>query len=58
MENALERRGTADLTLLRARLAHAVENLEQVPVRALVLVDRHGIGKATSGAGSDSLGRP
>ena len=42
MQHALERSGAADFTLLRARLVHAVEHLEQVPVRALVLVDRHG----------------
>ena len=34
----------------RAGLRHAVEHLEQMTVRALVLVDRHGTGKASSEA--------
>ena len=41
MEHALERLGAADLAGRRARLGHAVEHLEVVAVRALVLVDRH-----------------
>ena len=49
MQDALQRPRAADLAHARARLRHAVEHLEQVPVRTLVLVDRHGIGKASSG---------
>jgi hypothetical protein len=44
-EDAFHRRLATDLAFLRARLTHAVEHLEQVPVRALVLVDRHGRGR-------------
>ena len=46
--HALERRRTADFASLRARLAHAVEHLEQMPIRALVLVERHRTRKGTS----------
>src|SRR5262249_60282959 len=49
VEHAHERRSVADLALRRARLVHAVEDLEQMPVRAFVLVDRHRTRKATSG---------
>jgi copper transport protein len=49
VQNRLERPIAADLASRRRRLGHAVEHLEQMPVRALVLVDRHQGGKATSG---------
>ncbi len=39
-----------NLTRGRARFRHAVEDLEEVPVRALVLIDRHGTGKASTEA--------
>src|SRR5207237_3464059 len=42
VKHAYERRRPTDLTALRAGLVHAVEDLEQMPVRTLVLVDRHG----------------
>jgi len=38
VEDTDERRRAADLAGRRARLAHPVEDLEQMPVRALVLV--------------------
>jgi hypothetical protein len=31
----------ADLARLRRRIGHALENLENVPLRALVLIDGH-----------------
>ena len=43
-----ERFRAADLAYRRARLTHAVEYLEQMPVRTLVFVDRHGTPKASS----------
>ncbi len=57
MEHTLERLGTADLAPVRARIRHAVEDLQQMPVRALVLVDRHRPGKASSGSGGARLAR-
>jgi hypothetical protein len=48
MEHALQRPFAAHLAPLGRRLRHAVEHLEQVPVRTLVLVDRHETRKATS----------
>src|SRR5439155_18888489 len=48
VQHALQRRRAAHLAVLRRGLRHAVEDLEQVPVRTLVLVDRHGRRKATS----------
>ena len=47
VQNALQRPRAAHLARLRARLHHAVEHLEQMAVRAFVLIDRHGIGKAS-----------
>jgi len=40
MQDDLERRRSAGFAHLGPRLRHAVEDLEKVPVRALVLVDR------------------
>ena len=57
MQDALQRRFAADLADPGAVLVHAVDHLEQVPVRALVLVDRHGSGKASSGVRSRTLAR-
>jgi hypothetical protein len=48
MEHPLQRPFAAHLARLRRRLGHAVEHLEQMPVRTLVLVDRHETRKATS----------
>src|SRR5581483_1454254 len=48
VQDALKRRGAAHLARLRAVLRHAVEHLEEMTVRALVLVDRHGSGKASA----------
>ena len=56
MENDLQRSFTTDLARGRARLRHAVEHLEQMTVRALVLVDRHGTGKASSEACTQPCG--
>src|SRR5919109_499124 len=41
VEDTLERPAPADLTGLRGRIAHALKNLENVPFRALVFVNRH-----------------
>src|SRR5207249_2534389 len=41
VEHALEGSLAADLADVRGRLAHPLEELEQVPVGAAVLVDRH-----------------
>ena len=49
VQHPLQRRGVADLAAHRAGLVDPVEHLEQMPVRALVLVDRHQTGKASSG---------
>ena len=57
MEHALERLAAAHLTAVGPGLRHTVENLEQMPIRALVLVDRHPTRKASSGFGSDTLTR-
>jgi copper transport protein len=48
MENCLERSRAADFAHLWAGLGHPVEDLEEMAVRALVLVDRHRGGKASS----------
>ncbi len=50
MEDDLQRSFATDLAGGGACLRHAVEHLEQMTVRALVLVDRHGTGKASSEA--------
>src|ERR671935_1256019 len=42
IEHSLDRRGPANGTLLRRRLGDALEDFEDVPVRALVLIRRHG----------------
>ena len=47
MEDDLQRPLSTDLAGSRPCLRHAVEHLEQMTVRALVLVDRHGTGKAS-----------
>ncbi len=57
VEHPLEWLGAAHLAAVGAGLGHAVEHVEQMPVRALVLVDRHRTGKASSGLGGDSLAR-
>src|SRR5206468_3976549 len=49
MQHALQRRRPAHLARGRAVLRHSVNDLEEVAVGALVLVERHGSGKATSG---------
>ena len=49
MEDDLERPFPTHLTRGRPCFRHAVEHLEQMTVRALVLIDRHGTGKASSG---------
>ena len=49
MEHLLERRGAADLADLRVRIGHAMEHLEQMPVRTAEFVDRHGKIKASRG---------
>ncbi len=48
MEDDLQRAFPTRLAGGRACLRHAVEHLEQMPVGAFVLVDRHGAGKASS----------
>ncbi len=57
VEDALERLGSAHLTAVRRGFGHAVKYIEQMPVGALVLVDRHPTGKASSGSGRGSLAR-
>ncbi len=52
MEDQLQRRLPAHLAGRRPGLRHAVEHLEQMTVRAAVLVDRHGSGKASTGLGA------
>jgi copper transport protein len=49
VEDDLQRPLAAHRAHRRAGLRHAVKCVEQVPVRAFVLVDRHGSGKASSG---------
>ena len=49
MQHTDERRRAAHLACFGPGLAHAVEYLEDMPVRTLVLVERHGSGKASSG---------
>jgi copper transport protein len=56
VQHDLERRSATDLARLGPGLRHAVEDLEQVPVRALVFVDGHGSGKASSGLPVPSRG--
>src|SRR5665213_829890 len=58
MQDGLQRRGAAHFAHLRSRLGHPVEDLEQMPVRALVLVDRHRGGKASSVASRDLWALP
>jgi hypothetical protein len=41
VEDPLERTFAADLAHLRRGIGHALENLENMPLRALVLVDGH-----------------
>ncbi len=41
IEHRLDRRGAADGARLRRRLGDALEDFEDVPVRALVFVGRH-----------------
>src|SRR5581483_6474859 len=48
VQHAHHRRGAADLAARRPRLAHRVELLDEVAVRALVLVDRHGRARVPS----------
>ncbi len=50
VEDDLQRPFATDLAARRPGLRHAVKHLEQMAVRALVLVDRHGTGKASTGA--------
>ena len=50
MEDDLQGSFATDLAPSGAGLRHAVKRLEQMAVRALVLVDRHGTGKASSEA--------
>ena len=49
VEDDLQRPLAALRTHRRPRLGHAVERVEEMPVRAFVLVDRHGSGKASTG---------
>ena len=56
MQHDLERRRATRLARVWSGLRHAVEDLEQVPVRALVLVDGHGSGKASTGLPVPSRG--
>src|SRR5215217_7784302 len=56
MQDDLERSLAAGLARVRPGLRHPVKDLEQVPVRALVLVDGHGSGKASSGLPVPSRG--
>ena len=42
MQHLHERARAADLADLRIRIAHLVENLEQMTVRTTKFVDRHG----------------
>ena len=49
MQHALERRGAADLALRGPGSVMPWNTSKQVAVRALVLVDRHGRGKGSSG---------
>ncbi len=51
IEDALERSGAANLTLLRRRIVHALEHFEHVAVRTAVLVDRHRAEASTAPGG-------
>src|SRR5205085_2785802 len=43
VEDELERRGLADVAAVGRRRGHRLEALEDVAVRAAILVDRHGV---------------
>ena len=58
MQDGLQGGGAADFAHLRTGLGHPMEDLEQVPFRALVLVDRHRGGKASSGTSRNPRALP
>jgi copper transport protein len=58
MQHDHERRLAADLARRGAWLRHAVKRFEHMPVRALVLVDRHARRKASTGFRRHRLGVP
>ena len=55
VEHALERLCATHLAAIGRRFRHAVEHLEEVAVRALVLVDRHRTGRLAASSKGGTL---
>src|SRR5207245_8169623 len=55
IQHRLDRRGPADGTRLGRRVGDPLENLEDVPVRALVFIGRHENWDASSAIGLDTV---